>query len=79
MYYMCECENLNSFKECEQLRAKTLKSAKIEASKKQVFSGTILKIGTSVNRNGFLINDSIICYKEDNKWNEYKWNKYNGY
>lgn len=67
-YYFAEVEKAGNLRKAEPLKALTLTGAKREASKKKVFSGTALYIGTSVNEQGFLNNR--IAVKEADKWTD---------
>lgn len=69
MLYVMEVTNENSFREAEELSAKTLREAKIEAANKQCFYGTVLEIGTAIDSEGFLIPSSVIAYRKgEGKW-----------
>lgn len=68
-YYFAELQNAGSYRQAEKLKATSLRAAKREASMRQVFQGTTLEIGNSVNTDGFILNP--IARKEDGKtWKE---------
>lgn len=64
-YYFAELQNAGSYRQTEKLKATSLRAAKREASMRQVFQGTTLEIGNSVNEDGFILNP--IARKEDGK------------
>lgn len=64
-YYFAELQNSGSYRQAEKLKATSLRAAKREASMRQVFQGTVLEIGNSVNTDGFILNP--IARKEDGK------------
>ena len=64
-YYFAELQNAGSYRQAEKLKATSLRAAKREASMRQVFQGTVLEIGNSVNEDGFILNP--IARKEDGK------------
>ena len=53
-YYFAELQNAGSYRQAEKLKATSLRAAKREASMRQVFQGTVLEIGNSVNTDGFI-------------------------
>lgn len=55
-YYFAELQNAGSYRQAEKLKATSLRAAKREASMRQVFQGTTLEIGNSVNTDGFILN-----------------------
>nr|DAF02183.1 MAG TPA: hypothetical protein [Caudoviricetes sp.] len=55
-YYFAELQNAGSYRQAEKLKATSLRAAKREASMRQVFQGTTLEIGNSVNEDGFILN-----------------------
>lgn len=57
-YYISETQNINSIREGELVKAKTLVEAKRLASKMQCFCGTVMKIES---------NNNLVAYKEDGK------------
>ena len=67
-YYFTETNHVNAFATAEVLKAETLSAAKREASRRQCFQGSILKIGTvnSLNAEGLLIDE--ISVKKGKKW-----------
>lgn len=69
IYFYTETTSVNSFAKATPLRARTLRSAKAEASRRQTFVGTVLKIGTqaSLGNNDLLI-DEIAVKTADGKW-----------
>ena len=64
-YYFAELQNAGSYRQAEKLKATSLRAAKREASMRQVFQGTTLEIGNSVNEDGFILNP--VARKEDGK------------
>lgn len=64
-YYFAELQNSGSYRQAEKLKATSLRAAKREASMRQVFQGTVLEIGNSVNTDGFIMNP--VARKEDGK------------
>lgn len=64
-YYFAELQNAGSYRQAEKLKATSLRAAKREASMRQVFQGTTLEIGNSVNEDGFIMNP--VARKEDGK------------
>ncbi|AAP95152.1 hypothetical protein A6046_03435 [[Haemophilus] ducreyi] len=69
-YYFTETNDRKAYRQAEALKAKTLADAKREATRRQVFYGTVLKIGTiySLNANGLLVSE--ISYKDGDKWTD---------
>ena len=65
-YYVSEVAGLHSFAKAERLNAKSRSSAKRLASRYQMFLGTVLYLGRSVNEDGFIIEP--IAVKKGNKW-----------
>lgn len=65
-YYVMEVQRFGSFRKADAIYAKSLQGAKKAATRRQVFCGTTLVIGDSVNEDGFILNP--ICYKNDEKW-----------
>ena len=63
-YYMSE--NNRGFRKAKKLNATTLTAAKREATRKQVFQGTRLVIGTEVNEDGFITEAKAV--KKDGLW-----------
>ena len=62
MYYMVETLNNCGYR-CRQavkLNAESLKDARKEALKKQFFQGTVLYIGTAVDRIGFMTGAEVM-------------------
>lgn len=54
MWYMTETTGGNYWRKPVPLKAKTLRGAKIAAAKRQVFEGTTLAIGESLDDGGYL-------------------------
>lgn len=67
-YYFAEVEKAGNLRKAEKLKAVTLTAAKREASKKKVFAGTVLCIGTDITEQGFL--KDRIAVKESGKWTD---------
>lgn len=67
-YYVMEVQNAGALAIAEVFEAKSLASAKRTASRKQVFQGTVLYLGTEVDSNGFVRNP--IAIKEGKEWSE---------
>lgn len=65
-YYYAEIQNKNSFKRAKVLKATTLEAAKREASREQLFFGTVLEIGTYIDGNGFI--QLPVAQKINSKW-----------
>ena len=63
-YYMSE--NNGGFRKVEKLNATTLTAAKHKATRKQVFQGARLVIGTEVNKDGFITEAKAV--KKDGLW-----------
>lgn len=63
-YYISE--DNGGFLKAEKLNATTLAAAKREATRKQVFQGTRLVIGTEVNKDGFITEAKAV--KKDGLW-----------
>ncbi len=76
MFYMVETLNNCGFgcRRAVKLGSDTLRAARKEATKKQFFQGTILYIGTEIDRIGFLT-DAEIVY-QNGKWQKCRENKY---
>ena len=66
MYYVAEVARLHSFAKAERIEAKSLASAKRLASRYQLFQGTVLYLGKTVDSNGFIIEP--IAVKKGNRW-----------
>lgn len=64
-YLMQELQNEFSFRKAETLTAKTLTTAKIEATKKQLFQDTVLIVSESNN-------GTRLSLKKDGKWMDSK-------
>ena len=67
-YYMSE--NNGGYRKAERLDATNLAAAKREATRKQVYQGTRLVIGTEVNADGFI--EEAVSVKKDGIWNDVK-------
>ena len=65
-FYFSEVQGLNNFRKAEAFEAKDLTRAKILASKKQAFEGTVLTIGTEINEEGLIVNP--IAVKVGKNW-----------
>lgn len=70
MWYMMEVENINSFTNSKELKATNPTSAKREASRKQVFCGTVLYVGTKIDENGWVRDAEFM--KKDGEWYDYR-------
>ena len=66
MYYYAEVENAQSYSVADSLKAKSLVSAKREASRKQFFTQTVIEIGNEINSQGFILEP--IARKIDGIW-----------
>ena len=66
IYYVAEVTALHSFAKAERLNAKSRTSAKRCATRYQLFQDTILYLGETVDRNGFIIEP--IAVKRGNRW-----------
>ena len=65
-YYFSELQNRNSFKQAEKISAASLPDAQRIALSKQMFEGTVIEIGDSVNNDGFILNPT--CIYENGRW-----------
>ena len=65
-YYVAEVAGLHSFAKAEKIEAKSCSSAKRKASRYQMFQGTVLYLGRTVNDSGFIVDP--IAVKKGNKW-----------
>ena len=76
MYYMVETLNNCGFRcrKAVRLESDNLRAARKEAAGKQFFEGTVLYIGATVDRIGFLTDAEIVC--KNGKWERCKENKY---
>lgn len=76
MYYMVETLNNCGFgcRRAVKLESNSLRAARKEAAGKQFFEGTILYIGTTVNKIGFLTDAEIMC--KNGKWERCREDKY---
>ena len=66
MYYVAEVARLHSFAKAERIEAKSLTEAKRRASRCQMFLGTVLYLGRTVDSNGFIIEP--VAVKKGNRW-----------
>lgn len=75
-YYMVETLQGCGFgcRRAVKLQAETLRAARKEAAAKQFFQGTILYIGTTVNKIGFLTDAEVMC--QNGKWQKCREDKY---
>ena len=64
-YYVMEVQNVGAFAKAEAFEAKSCASAKRAASRKQVFQGTVLYLGTEVDSNGFVRNPIAVKEGKD--------------
>ena len=67
MFYFSEVM-ANGYREAESLTATSLAQAKREAEEKRMFQGTVLKIGTRIDSQGFLIDEKILSVKRHGEW-----------
>ena len=76
MYYMVETLQGCGFRcrKAVKLQADTLRAARKEATGKQFFQGTVLYIGTMIDRIGFLT-DAELVY-QNNKWQKCREDRY---
>ena len=65
-YYFTELQNRNSFSKAEKISAVSLEEAQSIALSSQMFEGTVIEIGDSVNSSGFILNPS--CIHENGRW-----------
>ena len=56
-YYVSETQNANSIRQAEKISAEDLTAAQKIAAENQVFQGTVLKIYSDVNENGYGVNE----------------------
>ena len=68
-YYFSETNYINTYGPAQALKATHLADAKREASRRQCFQGSVLKIGTaySLNTDGLLV-DEIASKESGKKW-----------
>lgn len=57
-----------------KLNAENLRDARKEAIKRQFFQGTVLYIGTAIDRIGFLTDAEIVC--QNGKWQKCREDRY---
>lgn len=76
MYYMVETLVNCGFRcrKAVKLESDNLRAARKEAEKKQFFQGTVLYVGTTVDRIGFLT-DAEVMY-QNNKWQKCREDRY---
>ena len=73
-YYCAEMPAGNAYcKADEKFEAKTLTQAKRHATRRQVFQGTALVLGTAVDETGIIPRASVVAYKEGGKWYNYEY------
>lgn len=72
MYYMVETLNNCGFRcrKAVKLESNNLRAARKEATEKQFFQGTILYIGTTVDKIGFLTDAEVMF--QNGKWRKAK-------
>lgn len=76
MYYMSEVQSVNSYRIAEPLKATNLSAAKREASRKQVFEGTVIYIAEDVFEDNsgdgriWLRPEYTIACKRGGKWQD---------
>lgn len=54
-YYVAELQNINSYREADEIKANNLSEAMKIAIKMQVFQGTVMCVGEDVDDNGFIV------------------------
>ena len=76
MYYMVETLNNCGFRcrKAVRLDSDNLRAARKEAKEKQFFQGTILYIGTEIDKIGFMTEAEVMF--QNGKWERCKENKY---
>lgn len=76
MYYMVETLKNCGFgcRRAVKLESNNLRAARKEAVGKQFFQGTILYIGTTVNKIGFLTDAEVMC--QNGKWQKCREDRY---
>ena len=67
-YYMVETLNNCGFRcrKAVKLESDNLRAARKEAASKQFFEGTVLYVGTTVDKIGFMTDAEIVC--QNGKW-----------
>ena len=65
-YYFTELQNRNSFSQAEKISAVSLADAQRIALSSQMFQGTVIEIGYSVNNSGFILNP--FCIHQNGRW-----------
>lgn len=65
-YYVAEVQNSQSFRRATAIEAKDLTAAKRLASRRRVYIGTVLVLGTAVDADGFITD--AIARKVGGKW-----------
>ena len=75
-YYMVETLANCGFRcrKAVKLESDSLRAARKEAAGKQFFQGTVLYIGTAIDRIGFLTDAEIVC--QNGKWQKCREDKY---
>lgn len=76
MYYMVETLNNCGFRcrKAVKLESDNLRKARKEATEKQFFEGTVLYVGTGIDKIGFMTDAEIMC--KNGKWERCRENKY---
>ena len=76
MYYMVETLQGCGFRcrKAVKLESNNLRAARKEAAGKQFFEGTVLYIGTAVDKIGFLTDAEIMC--KNGKWERCREDRY---
>ena len=76
MYYMVETLNNCGFRcrKAVRLESDNLRAARKEAKEKQFFQGTILYIGTEIDKIGFMTEAEVMF--QNGKWQKCRENKY---
>lgn len=76
MYYMVETLNNCGYRcrKAVKLQADSLRAARKEATGKQFFEGTVLYIGTTVDRIGFLTDAELVF--QNGKWQKCREDRY---
>ena len=70
-YYITETQNANSIRYAEKITAKNLSSAKRQATKNQVYQGTVLKIYEDIVKYGcpmYLLSSKNTGFENTNHW-----------
>ena len=67
-YILRELQNINSFREGEEIEAANLTAAKAMASRKQLFQGTILTLTVGGTTALDDTTGEVVCYKDAEGW-----------